>query len=44
MSELFVKNLHVVKGTRGHSLKLDKVGCVRDYFSRSGRAMKCSGP
>ena len=29
VGELFAKDLNV-KGTRGHSLKLEKLGCVRD--------------
>jgi len=38
IGELFAKNSNV-KGTMGHSLKLEKLGCVRDcrkyFFSHS---------
>jgi len=44
ISELCVKKSNV-RATRGHSLKLEKISCVRDekLLIQSGRALECFG-
>jgi len=48
IDKLFIRDLNInTNGNRGHSLKMEKLGCARDikkYFSQSGRTLECFGP